>query len=148
MLRHVIDPPVEANSDRCQSTPHAPTLHSWRVRPIPHWGGVSWDSESADFWPPSPLGENGTVRLTIKVQVRARHAGIAGWQGDVLKVAVREPALEDRANRAVCALLAVALEVAPGRIHVVTGHHATRKLIEIAGLDAAEARRRLAITLL
>lgn len=83
------------------------------------------------------------MRLAVKVQARARRAGVQGWQGEVLRIAVREPAVDGRANRAVCALLADALEVAPGGVRIVGGQHSSRKLIEIAGVDADEVRSRL-----
>jgi uncharacterized protein YggU (UPF0235/DUF167 family) len=48
-----------------------------------------------------------------------------------------------RANEALVALLADALEVPRARISVVGGHTARRKILAIDGLDLPEIERRL-----
>lgn len=84
-----------------------------------------------------------TARLRVHVQPGARSAGVAGREADgALKVRVREPAREGRANDAVIALLAEMIRVPRGALQVVRGATARHKLIEVRGIepDALEAR--------
>jgi uncharacterized protein (TIGR00251 family) len=83
------------------------------------------------------------MRLAVKVVPKASRDGLVGWVGDALKVRVTAAPEKGRANEAVRAVLAEALGVAPGRVRLVAGHGAPRKVFEIDGLDAAEARRRI-----
>ena len=68
---------------------------------------------------------------------------IQGWMGDTLKVRVRAAPERGRANAAVIAILARALDLPRPALRIVTGRTSSRKLVEIEGLTMAEARRRL-----
>ncbi len=46
-------------------------------------------------------------------------------------VAVKEPAKEGRANRAIEKALAEYLNVAPSRVRIVSGHSAKEKIVEV-----------------
>jgi hypothetical protein len=81
--------------------------------------------------------------LHVRVQPRASRAGIAGWQGTALRVRVTAAPVDGRANRAVGALLAVALGVPPSSVALVRGAGGRDKLFRIAGLTAEELRTRL-----
>ncbi len=83
------------------------------------------------------------MRLAVKVVPKASRAGLAGWMGDALKVRVTAPPERGRANDAVCEVLADALAVPVDRVRIVAGHASPRKVLEIEGLDDAEARRRI-----
>ncbi len=48
-------------------------------------------------------------------------------------VAVKEPPIEGRANKAVIAALAANLGVSPSRLLLVSGHGSRRKVIEVLG---------------
>lgn len=85
----------------------------------------------------------GASRFRVKVQARARREEIAGVHDGALRVRVRQPALEGRANQAVVALLAERLRVPKSSIKIATGERAPLKLIEVAGLDAATVLERL-----
>ena len=54
------------------------------------------------------------------------------------------PPVDGAANAAVARLLARALGVSPSSISVVKGLQAREKIVEVAGLGAAEIRSRLA----
>lgn len=82
-------------------------------------------------------------RLAVKVAPRASEDGIQGWVGDALKVRVRAAPERGRANAAVIAVLARALDLPRPALRIVAGPTSSRKLVEIDGLTAAEARRRL-----
>lgn len=50
-------------------------------------------------------------------------------------VAVREPATEGRANRAIERALAEHFGVPPSRVAIVKGHASREKVVEVAGVD-------------
>lgn len=86
------------------------------------------------------------IRLTVRVKPgssRARVGGSYGEQG-ALVVAVNAPPVDGRANDAVCAAVAEALELRPRDVHVVSGHTARTKILGItcspASIDAVTAR--------
>ena len=84
-----------------------------------------------------------SARLDLKVAPRAARDRISAWMGDVLKVAVTAPPERGKANAAVCALLARALGVPRENVRVVAGATSPRKVVEVDGLELAEARFRL-----
>ena len=89
-----------------------------------------------------------SARVLVRVQPGARVAGLVGREADgALKVKVREPAREGRANQAVEALLAERLRVPPSTVRVVRGAASRNKWIEVVGLEpeTLEARLRAAL---
>ncbi|RME76664.1 MAG: hypothetical protein D6776_00905 [Planctomycetota bacterium] len=86
----------------------------------------------------------GGARLTVHVQPGARRAEIVGAHGDALKCRVRSKAEGGKANRALLALLAEALELPVRRLEITTGASSRRKVIAIADCSPAEVRERLA----
>lgn len=78
------------------------------------------------------------ISLDLRVTPGARQAGIRGVQdvGDgreALAVAVRAKAREGEANKAVIALIAGALGIAPARISLMTGARARLKSLHLEG---------------
>jgi len=84
------------------------------------------------------------VKLAVKVVPGATRAGIAGWLGDELKLRVSAPPEQGKANAAVCALLAKALQLPADAVRVHSGHGNPHKVLEISGIDAAELAMRIA----
>jgi len=84
------------------------------------------------------------VELRVKAQPRSRRPGIGGLSPDgaALRVAVTEVPEDGRANRAVCAAIAAALDVAPSAVEVAQGASARLKTLRIAG-DPARLMERL-----
>jgi uncharacterized protein len=80
-----------------------------------------------------------SAMITVRVQARARREELAGVRGGAFVVRVTAPALEGRANRAVCRLLADRLGVAPSQITIVRGEHHREKVVRIEGVDQATA---------
>jgi uncharacterized protein len=83
--------------------------------------------------------------LRVRVQPRASRTEIAGERQGALLVRVTAPPVDDRANRAVCKLLAGRLRVAPSRVTVVRGLASRDKLIRVEGLDSSAMRRELGL---
>ncbi len=68
---------------------------------------------------------------------------MVGRHGDAWKVRVAEAPERGRANEAVVALLAGALSVPRASLTVVSGRSGRDKVVELDGLEPAEAERRL-----
>lgn len=83
------------------------------------------------------------IRLKIKAVPGASREGIAGWLGDALKVRVTAPAEGGKANEAIEELLAGALGIPRRSVRIVAGGSSPRKVVEVSGISAEEARRRL-----
>jgi hypothetical protein len=81
--------------------------------------------------------------LELKVIPHARRDEVAGWLGEALKVKVRAPAVEGRANEALLEFLAERLSVPRRAVAVVHGDRSRRKLVRIDGLTRDEAKHRL-----
>ena len=92
----------------------------------------------------------GGLELRVKAQPRARRPGlqglVAGVDGPRIKVAVNEAPEDGRANRAICAVLAEVLELAPSRVSVTQGATSRDKTVLAEG-DAAALAARLAALL-
>jgi len=80
--------------------------------------------------------------LEVKVSPNAPRSEIIGWLGDALKVKIKAPPVEGRANAALCELLAEKLGLPKRAVAVITGETASRKRVRIAGLDLATVRLR------
>jgi uncharacterized protein (TIGR00251 family) len=83
------------------------------------------------------------TRLRLRVAPDSRRPGIGGRHGDGWKVRVSQPPEEGRANEAVLALLAQALELPRSAVTLVSGHTGRDKIVVLDGIDPAEADRRL-----
>jgi len=84
------------------------------------------------------------VALALKVVPNASRDRIVGVLGDRLKVAVAAVPEGGKANAAVCRVLAEAVGVAIRNVVIVAGLSQPTKTAEIAGLDVATVRGRLA----
>jgi uncharacterized protein (TIGR00251 family) len=84
-----------------------------------------------------------TTRLSVRVSPGASRTELAGRHGSAWKVRVSAPPERGRANDAVVGLLASRLRVPRTSLSVVSGQTGRDKVVELTGLDAAEAERRL-----
>lgn len=80
-----------------------------------------------------------SAKISVRVQARARRDELVGMREGVLLVRVTAPALEGRANQAVCRCLAKQLGVAPSRVTIARGERSRDKLIRVDGVDQATA---------
>ncbi|MBZ5541723.1 MAG: DUF167 domain-containing protein [Acidobacteriia bacterium] len=77
---------------------------------------------------------DGSVTLSVRVQPRASKDEIAGVMGEALKVRLQAPALEDRANEALCEFLARLLKTPKSAVRIVSGARSRTKRVEIRGV--------------
>lgn len=80
----------------------------------------------------------GTVILLVRVQPRASKDEVAGVVKGALKVRLRAPALEDRANEALCKYLAELLKTPKSAVRILSGHHSRSKRVEVLGVTEQE----------
>lgn len=85
-----------------------------------------------------------TTRLRVRVSPGAPSACVVGRHGAAWKVRVAAAPERGRANDAVVALLAEALALPRKDVAVVAGATSRDKVVELAGISAEEADRRLA----
>src|SRR2546421_1563666 len=76
----------------------------------------------------------GTVIFSVRVQPRASKDEIAGEMGGALKVRLRAPAVEDRANEALVEFLAQLLKTPRSAVRILSGERSRKKRIEIHGV--------------
>jgi len=80
----------------------------------------------------------GAVILAVRVQPRASKDEIVGVMGGALKVRLRAPALEDRANEALCEFLAELLKTPQAAVRILSGHHSRSKRVEVRGVTGQQ----------
>ena len=83
------------------------------------------------------------MRLKLKIVPGASSDEVVGWYGDALKVRISAPPERGKANVALLALLASALNVPLAAVQLVAGGASPHKVVEIAGLTDAELRQKL-----
>jgi uncharacterized protein (TIGR00251 family) len=78
--------------------------------------------------------------LSIHAQPGAKRTEVAGLHGEALKIRVKAPALEDRANEALAEFIAEALGVARRDVTLVSGSRSREKRFEVRGAGVDPAR--------
>ena len=87
---------------------------------------------------------SGGVVIGVKVVPNSSRDAVVGPLGDLLKIKVAKPPEDGAANKAVEALLARTLHLAPSRVSVVAGHSQPHKQVLISGVDVATLQAALA----
>ena len=80
--------------------------------------------------------ERGTVVVAVRVQPRAARDEVSGVTGGALKIRLRAPALEGRANEALCDFLAALLKRPKSAVRILAGERSRDKRVEIFGVSA------------
>ena len=83
------------------------------------------------------------ARFSVTVSPGATRTELVGRHGDGWKARVAAPPERDRANGALVALLAAALDVPVSSVQVVAGRSGRAKVVEVADLETVEVERRL-----
>lgn len=88
------------------------------------------------------------TRLSLRVQPGARSDAILGWKadgrgGEVLKIRLRAPAVEGKANAALIEFLAQSLGLRRSQFALLRGEKAREKIVAVEGMTMEEIKRRL-----
>jgi uncharacterized protein (TIGR00251 family) len=81
--------------------------------------------------------------LRIKAVPNSPKDQIVAWVGDSLKVRVRAPPTDGKANERLCAFMAEQLSLPKGAVSVSSGASSREKRLAILGLSEEEARGRI-----
>jgi len=76
----------------------------------------------------------GTLTFPVRVQPRASKDEVAGVMAGVLKVRLRAPAAENRANVALIEFLCDLLKTPKAAVRIQSGEHSRMKRVEIRGV--------------
>lgn len=71
------------------------------------------------------------LTLSLSIQPGARRTEVAGLHGERLKIRIAAPAADDKANTALIEFLSRAFDLPPGRIRILAGRRARRKVVEL-----------------
>jgi uncharacterized protein (TIGR00251 family) len=83
------------------------------------------------------------AQIMVRVTTRARREELVGMRDGVLIARISAPALDGRANRALCRLIARRAGVAPSKVTIVRGEHSRDKLVRVDGIDPPALRAAL-----
>ena len=84
--------------------------------------------------------ERGTVTFRVRVQPRASREEIAGTVEGALKIRLRAPAVENRANEALVEFLAAILKTSKSAVRIRSGELSRVKRVEIFGVTPQQVR--------
>lgn len=85
----------------------------------------------------------GWVDFQVRVQPRAPFNEICGMAEGALKLRVKAPPVQGKANKAVEEFLAEVLQVSKTKVRILSGETSRRKRVRIWGLGPQELLRRL-----
>lgn len=88
---------------------------------------------------PTPDG----ISFAVKIQPRAKKNVVTGVIGDAIKLSLRAPPLEGRANQACIEFLAEVLDLPRSSIRIASGQTSRRKVIRIVGRSVDEVASKL-----
>lgn len=83
------------------------------------------------------------VKIPLKVIPNAPKDEVVGWRGSNLTVKITAPPLDGRANDHLRRYLAEIFGVPSADVALLSGETSRRKTVQIMGISADEARRRL-----
>ena len=78
---------------------------------------------------------DGALLLRLHVQPRAAANGLAGLQGDMLKLRLTTPPVDGKANKAVIAFLAKFFHLPKSALAIKSGQQSRSKTVLIVGAD-------------
>ncbi len=83
------------------------------------------------------------MNINVRVQPKARRNSVEVTDDSAVRVRVTAPPDRGKANEAVIKLLAARLGVSKSAIRVIRGHKSRNKVVQVEGLDCADALRRI-----
>jgi uncharacterized protein (TIGR00251 family) len=81
---------------------------------------------------------DGVFTFPVRVAPRASRDGIEGEYQGALKVRLTAPPVDDRANKALCRVLAERLNVPLSAVRIVAGEKNRTKRVAVAGVTRAQ----------
>ena len=82
--------------------------------------------------------KDGCVIFQVRVQPRASRDEVAGVLEGALKIRIQAPAIDNRANVAVCEYLASLLKTPKSAVRILGGERSRVKRVEICGVQPRE----------
>lgn len=82
--------------------------------------------------------KEGCVVFPVRVQPRASRDEISGLVEGAMKIRLRAPAIENRANEALCEFLASLLKRPKSAVRILSGEHSRTKRVAIEGVTRKE----------
>ena len=82
--------------------------------------------------------DRGSVSFAVRVQPRASKNEVVGVMDGALKIRLQAPAVENRANQALCAFLAELLKRPKSAVRLLSGERTRTKRVEIFGVTTRE----------
>jgi uncharacterized protein (TIGR00251 family) len=82
-----------------------------------------------------------TVVVSVRVQPRASSDEVVGEMGGALKIRLRAPAVEGRANEALVDFLAELLKLPKSAVRILSGDRSPIKRVEIRGVGKGRIER-------
>ncbi len=86
---------------------------------------------------------DGGVALTLRIVPRASRDAVAGAMGEALKIRLRAPPVDGKANAALRAFLADTLDVPERAVTILSGETGRLKRVRVEGVGEASALARL-----
>ena len=81
---------------------------------------------------------NGSVRFKVRLTPRAAMDKIDGTRQDALKIRVKAPPVDGKANTALIKFLSKSLGISQSKITVISGHTSRVKMIRAEGISPGE----------
>lgn len=87
------------------------------------------------------------VTFPVKVHPKARHERIAGAMGDVLKLEIKAPPIQGKANDACIRFFSDVLKVPRSSVTIAAGLSSRNKVVRVLGISAAAVEQVFAAAL-
>ena len=84
--------------------------------------------------------QNGAVAFAVRLQPRASRDEVSGVIEGALKIRLRAPAVENRANEALCEFLATLLKRPKSAVRILGGEHSRTKRVAIDGVTRQQVQ--------
>ena len=83
------------------------------------------------------------VTFTVQTTPNAPKSQVVGWLGDRLKIKVKAPAVEGKANAELVRFLAERLGVRPAAVSILRGDTARIKVVRVQGVEETDFKKSL-----
>ncbi len=80
------------------------------------------------------------MKLWVQVTPGAKKRQVVGFEGGILRIKVKSPPKEGKANKELEEFLSELLDVPKSSVKVVKGHTSRKKLIEIKGVEEEQLK--------